>query len=223
MIRLPHFLLLSFLTLLIACADATTRQAQQAAATAPTEAELQAAGLATATFASGCFWCTEAIFERVKGVDKVVSGYTGGPEKNPTYEQVSAGRTGHAEAVQVFYDPKIVTYPELLQIFFATHDPTTLNRQGPDVGKQYRSAIYYRNSTEQQQAQDYVKKLTTDQKFNNPIVTEIKPFSEFYNAEGYHQDYYQHHPSEPYILSVSRPKVLKFEKEFKDKLKPQYQ
>jgi peptide-methionine (S)-S-oxide reductase len=223
MIRLPYFLLLSFLTLLFACADATSREPQQAVVTTPTAAELQAAGLTTATFASGCFWCTEAIFERVKGVERVISGYTGGPEKNPNYEQVSAGLTGHAEAVQVFYDPKVVTYPELLQIFFATHDPTTLNRQGPDVGKQYRSAVFYHNSTEQKQAQDYIKKLTAEQKFKKPIVTQIKPFKVFYNAEGYHQDYYQLHPSEPYILSVSRPKVIKFEKEFKDKLKPQYQ
>ena len=223
MIRLPHLFLLSFLTLLFACADATTRQAQQTAVPTPTDAELQAAGLATATFASGCFWCTEAVFERVKGVDKVISGYSGGPEKNPTYSQVSAGQTGHAEAVQVYYDPKVVTYPELLQIFFATHDPTTLNRQGPDVGRQYRSAIYYRNSTEQHQAPDYVKELTSAQKYAKPIVTEIKPFTAFYNAEGYHQDYYLHNLSDPYILSVSRPKVVKFEKEFKSKLKPQYQ
>jgi len=220
--RILPFLFLSLLLIVVACADATTRQANTAAI-APTDAELQATGLETATFASGCFWCTEAVFERVKGVNKVLSGYAGGKEKNPTYEQVSAGQTGHAESVQVYYDPKVVTYPELLEVFFATHDPTTLNRQGPDIGKQYRSAIFFRNTTEQQQAQDYIKKLDATGKYKNRIVTEVKPFTAFYTAENYHQDYYVHNPDNPYIISVTQPKVLKFEKEFKHKLKPQFQ
>ena len=206
-----------------ACTDASSRQAQNAPATLPAETELKAAGLETATFASGCFWCTEAIFERVQGVDKVISGYSGGKEKKPTYEQVSYGKTGHAEAVQVYYNPKVITYPELVEIFFATHDPTTLNRQGPDIGPQYRSAIFYRTNAEKQQAQDYVKKLEAERKYKNRIVTEIQPFTAFWPAEGYHQDYYQHHPDESYIVNVSAPKVRKFEKEFKHKLKPQYQ
>ena len=220
---ISHFLFLSLLLVFYACADASSRQAQTAAAIAPTDAELTAAGLEKATFASGCFWCTEAVFERVQGVNKVISGYSGGPEKKPTYEQVSAGNTGHAEAVQVYYDPKVITYPELLEIFFATHDPTTLNRQGPDVGRQYRSAIFYQNDAEEQQAQDYVKKLTATGKYSNRIVTEIKPFTVFWPAEGYHQDYYLHHPDDSYIVNVSAPKVHKFEKEFKNKLKKQYQ
>ena len=221
--RLYPFLFLSLMLLFYACADASTRQAKTTPAVTPTEAELKAAGLTMATFASGCFWCTEAVFERVQGVNKVISGYSGGPEKNPTYEQVGAGRTGHAEAVQVYYDPKVITYPELLEIFFATHDPTTLNRQGPDVGPQYRSAIFYHNDTEKQQAQDYMKKLTATGKYKNRIVTEIKPYTVFWPAEGYHQDYYLHHPDDSYIVNVSAPKVRKFEKEFKQKLKPQYQ
>ncbi|MDB5263371.1 MAG: peptide-methionine (S)-S-oxide reductase [Adhaeribacter sp.] len=221
--RFCHFLFLSLLLVIYACADASTRQAQTAAAILPTDTELQAAGLTKATFASGCFWCTEAVFERVKGVNKVISGYSGGPEKNPTYEQVGAGLTGHAEAVQVYYDPQIITYPELLQIFFATHDPTTLNRQGPDVGRQYRSAVFYHNDTEKQQTQDYIKELAASGKYANRIVTEIKPFAAFWPAEAYHQDYYQHHPDDSYIVNVSAPKVHKFEKEFKQKLKPQYQ
>jgi peptide-methionine (S)-S-oxide reductase len=220
---ISHFLFLSLFLVFYACADDSTRQVQEAAAVPPTEAELKAAGLETATFASGCFWCTEAVFERVQGVNKVISGYSGGREKNPTYEQVGAGQTGHAESVQVYYDPKVITYPELLEIFFATHDPTTLNRQGPDVGRQYRSAIFYRNDTEKQQALDYVKKLTDAGKYTKPIVTEIKPFTAFWPAEGYHQDYYQHHPDDSYIVNVSAPKVHKFEKQFKQKLKPQYQ
>lgn len=220
--RLSTFLLLSLMLIFNACTDASSQQAQKAPAQLPTEAQVKAAGQEIATFASGCFWCTEAIFERVQGVDKVISGYSGGKEKKPTYEQVSYGNTGHAEAVQVYYDPKVVTYPELVQIFFATHDPTTLNRQGPDIGRQYRSAIFYRTDAEKQQAQDYVKKLETERKYTKRIVTEIQPFTAFWPAEGYHQDYYQHNPNDSYIQNVSAPKVRKFEKEFKHKLKPQY-
>lgn len=180
------------------------------------------ARLDTAIFASGCFWCTEAIFERVKGVEDVVSGYSGGEKANPSYQEVSAGRTDHAEAVRVVYDPEVVTYQELVEMFFASHDPTQLNRQGPDVGKQYRSAIFYRNDTEKKVAKEVLEKLENSGKYRQPIVTEITAFTNFYEAEDYHQNYYELHPNEPYVASVSRPKVEKFMKEYKHKLKEKY-
>ncbi len=176
--------------------------------------------LHTATFAGGCFWCTEAVFERVVGVEDVVSGYTGGLKPNPTYKEVSYGRTEHAEGVQIFYDPKRISYQELVEIFFGTHDPTTLNRQGPDIGKQYRSAIYYHNDQQKKVVAKYMTKLTEDGTYSDPIVTQLEPFKAFYKAEEYHQDYYKKHPNHPYILSVAKPKVEKFKKKFKDKLKP---
>ena len=181
--------------------------------------DAQKAQLDTATFAGGCFWCTEAVFERVRGVESVVSGYTGGDQPNPTYEAVSAGETTHAEAVQIYYDPEQITYPELVKIFMGTHDPTQLNRQGPDVGAQYRSAIYYRNPEEQQAVEQYVQELSQSGKYDDPIVTQVEPFEVFYDAEGYHQNYYENNPTNPYIMSVAKPKVKKFTKNFGDYLK----
>jgi peptide-methionine (S)-S-oxide reductase len=175
--------------------------------------------LAKATFGSGCFWCTEAIFERVKGVSSVISGYTGGSVKNPTYEQVSDGNTGHAEVTQITYDPGVVTYDELLEIFWKTHDPTTLNRQGADVGTQYRSAIFYHNENQKQKAEFYKLELDKSGAWKDPIVTEISPLGDFYTAENYHQDYYENNPTQGYCAYVIAPKVDKFEKVFKDKLK----
>ena len=192
------------------------------ATSAPAISVAQAEKLDTAYFASGCFWCTEAVYERVQGVYDVVSGYSGGKEKNPTYRQVSAGITSHAEAVRVLYDPDEVSYTTLVEVFFGSHDPTTLNRQGPDVGPQYRSAIFYRNDQEKQVAGAIKDKLDKAGKFSNPIVTEITAFSFFYVAEDYHQNYYELHPNQPYIVSVSRPKVEKFKKAFKNKLKEAY-
>lgn len=186
-----------------------------------TESVQTSQNLDTAYFASGCFWCTEAVFERVKGVTDVVSGYSGGEMKNPTYKQVSAGLTNHAEAVRVAYDPTVISYKELVYIFFGSHDPTQLNRQGPDVGKQYRSAIFYTSDDELKIAEEVMAELNK-KKYNGEIVTKLTPFSAFYIAEDYHQDYYEHNPNEPYIVSVSKPKVEKFMKEFKDKLKEQY-
>ena len=177
--------------------------------------------LDTAYFASGCFWCTEAVFERVKGVKDVVSGYSGGEVVNPTYQQVSAGRTDHAEAVRVAYDPGVVSYEDLVYIFFGSHDPTQLNRQGPDVGKQYRSAIFYTSAKEKAIAERIMAELN-EKEYDGEIVTKLTPFSAFYEAEDYHQDYYEHHPNQPYIVSVSKPKVEKFMKRFKDKLKDKY-
>lgn len=179
--------------------------------------------LDTVYFASGCFWCTEAVFERVRGVYDVVSGYSGGTKPYPTYEEVSAGRTNYAEAVRVVYDPQTISYSELLEIFFASHDPTQLNRQGPDVGKQYRSAIFYRTDRELDAATAMKEKLNRSGKYDDPVVTEITAFRSFYDAEDYHQDYYEHHPENMYVQQVSRPKVEKFMKEFKEKLKPEYQ
>ena len=179
-------------------------------------------GMAKATFAGGCFWCTEAYFERLKGVGAVVSGYAGGPEKNPTYQQVSSGLTGHAEAVQVYYNPEEITYPELVDVFFATHDPTTLNRQGPDVGKQYRSVVFYKTPEEKAIVEEYIKKLNASGKYKNKVVTTVEPLSDFWEAEAYQQDYYQRNPSDPYVVSVARPKVIKFVENYKKKLKPAY-
>lgn len=177
------------------------------------------AQLDTATFASGCFWCTEAVFERVKGVKSVVSGYAGGDQPNPTYELVSAGQTDHAESVQVYYDPEQVSYQTLLEVFFATHDPTQLNRQGPDIGKQYRSAIFFHDEEQKEAATAYMQELDRSGKYEKPVVTEINLYTEFYEAEDYHQNYYEHHPENPYIINVTKPKVEKFEKQFKDLLK----
>ncbi len=178
-------------------------------------------GLQLATFASGCFWCTEAIFQNVDGVEKVVSGYMGGKVKNPTYKEVCTGQTGHAEVIQLTYDPKKVSYDELLEIFWKTHDPTTLNRQGADVGTQYRSAIFYHNDDQKQLAEKYKKKLTEAEVFDQPIVTEITPASVFYKAEDYHQNYYNLNGDAPYCSMVIQPKVEKFKKVFKEKLKNQ--
>jgi len=176
-------------------------------------------GLQTATFGSGCFWCTEAIFERVKGVVKVESGYSGGTVENPTYEEVCTGKTGHAEATQITFKPDVVSYAELLKVFWKTHDPTTLNRQGNDVGTQYRSVIFYHNDEQKKLAEKYKKELDESGAWDKPIVTEISPFINFYKAENYHQDYFENNPSQPYCSFVIAPKVEKFEKVFKDLLK----
>jgi peptide-methionine (S)-S-oxide reductase len=173
----------------------------------------------TATFGTGCFWCTEAVFQELKGVYKVTSGYSGGTVKNPSYEDVCSGTTGHAECLQVVYDPKVISFDELLEVFWEAHDPTTLNRQGNDVGTQYRSVIFYHNEEQKKKAEEYKIKLDKSGAYNNPIVTEITAFNHFYAAENYHQDYYRLHGSQPYCTFVIRPKVEKFEKVFKDKLK----
>ena len=173
----------------------------------------------TASFGTGCFWCTEAIFERLNGVLKVTSGYSGGSVPNPTYEEVSTGTTGHAECCQIVYDPSKITYEELLEVFWKTHDPTTLNRQGNDVGTQYRSVIFYHTPEQKEKAQHYKAALDSAGAFNRPIVTAIEPYSNFYSAEGYHQKYYEYNPGQMYCRLVIAPKVEKFEKVFKTKLK----
>ena len=176
-------------------------------------------GLQVATFGNGCFWCTEAIFQRLNGVEKVVSGYTGGKVKNPTYKEVCSGLTGHAEVIQITYDPKKISFDELLEVFWKTHDPTTLNRQGADEGTQYRSAVFYHNEEQKQLATEYRKKLDASGAFDNPIVTEITASTEFYPAEDYHQNYFNLNGNAPYCSYVIQPKIEKFEKVFKSKLK----
>jgi peptide-methionine (S)-S-oxide reductase len=183
------------------------------------EKAMATAILDTATFGAGCFWCVEAVFQNLKGVHAVVSGYAGGTVKNPTYDDVCSGATGHAEVCQIAYDPKQVTYPELLEVFWKTHDPTTLNRQGNDGGTQYRSAIFYHNEEQKKLAEHYKKELDSSKAFDAPIVTEIAPFTNFYKAEDYHQNYFNEHGAQPYCLFVIQPKVDKLKKAFKEKLK----
>lgn len=174
----------------------------------------------TATFANGCFWCTEAIFEQLDGVISAVSGYTGGHVENPSYKAVCTGETGHAECLQIVYDPAKISFDELLEVFWQTHDPTTLNRQGADVGTQYRSGIFYHNEAQKAKAEKYKAELDKSGAFDNPIVTEITPFTKFYPAEDYHQAYFENNEnSNPYCRIVIRPKLDKFQKVFKDKLK----
>lgn len=176
-------------------------------------------GLDTATFAAGCFWCVEAQFQQLEGVDTVISGYTGGNVKKPTYKQVCTGNTGHAEAVNIIYDPNIISYDKLVEAFFIAHDPTQLNRQGNDVGTQYRSAVFYHNKEQQEKTLFYIKRLNEEKAFAKPIVTEVKPYGDFYIAEDYHQNYYNLNRSEGYCQFVIAPKLEKFEKVFKDQLK----
>jgi len=190
---------------------------QQATLYKPSAQDLQQ--YETAYFASGCFWCVEVIFESVKGVKEAISGYSGGTEENPTYEQVSYGRTTHAEAVEVYYDPEVITFTELVQVFFGSHDPTTLNRQGPDRGPQYRSIAFYKNETERKIIEAYIQALTDNNVYNSPIVTEVSAFTIFYKAEEYHQDYERRNPDNPYIRNISIPRYNRFKKNFKEYLK----
>jgi peptide-methionine (S)-S-oxide reductase len=173
----------------------------------------------TATLAGGCFWCIEAVFSIVKGVEKVESGYSGGSVPNPVYEQVSTGTTGHAEAIQVTFDPTMISFREILEIFFATHNPTTLNRQGPDVGTQYRSAIFYHNCDQKATAKNLIAELEKEGAWDAPIVTQVEPFKVFYVAETYHKDYYKRHPNQPYCQQVITPKLVKLQQRFLGKLK----
>ena len=174
----------------------------------------------TAYFASGCFWCVESIFESVKGVKEVISGYSGGTEKNPTYEEVGRGLTHHAESVEVFYDPKEVSYTTLVKVFFGSMDPTALNYQGPDHGAQYRSIAFYKNDSEKQIIESYISKLEKEKVYNKPIATQVIKFSHFYKAEDYHQDYEKHHPDNPYVRNVTIPRLEDFRKKFPELLKP---
>jgi len=176
--------------------------------------------LETATLASGCFWCTEAVFKIVKGAEQIKPGYTGGSNPNPTYEEVSSGRTGHVEAVRVTFDSSIITFKEILEIFFATHDPTTMNRQGPDVGTQYNSVIFYHDETQKATAMALIDELNKEGIWDKPIVTRVTPAGAFYEAEEYHKDYYAKHPESTYCQQVITPKIIKLQQRYYSKLKP---
>lgn len=175
--------------------------------------------LKTIVLAGGCFWCTEAVFKRLAGIVSVISGYVGGHVKNPTYEQVSGGQTGHAEAVKIEYDPTEISLDQLLDVFFTTHDPTTLNRQGNDHGPQYRSAIFYTDNEQRDVSEKYIVQLAQDQVFNSPVVTELQPLQDFYPAEDYHQNFYDNNAQYPYCTAVINPKLSKLRQKFSHLLK----
>ena len=220
LMRKIRFIIPVILIYLLVAAGCGNKQTNAQSETKKDKGELMdTTGLEKATFGSGCFWCTEAIFERLNGVVKVESGYAGGTVKNPTYEQVCSGTTGHAEVTQITYNPKVITYDELLEVFWKTHDPTTLNRQGNDAGTQYRSVIFYNSDEQKRLAEKYKEELNKSGIWDKPIVTEISPFTNFYPAEKYHQNYYDNNPAQPYCSFVIAPKLEKFEKVFKDKLK----
>jgi len=173
----------------------------------------------TATFGEGCFWCTEAIFKNLKGVESVTSGYSGGIINNPSYEDVCSGETGHAEVIQIEFDPSVISFRGLLEIFWSTHDPTTLNRQGADIGVQYRSVIFYHTEEQKKIAESYKKELNNNHVFNQPVITEISPFKNFYKAEDYHQNYFENNRNKPYCQYIIIPKLKKFKEIFSEKLK----
>ena len=173
------------------------------------------------TLGGGCFWCTEAVFSQLKGVEEIEPGYSGGNVENPSYEQVSTGKTGHAEVAQITFDPAVISFKEILQIFFSTHDPTSLNRQGADIGTQYRSAIFYHDDGQKAIAEQMIKELSDEGAFDAPIVTQVEPSKAFYKAEDYHREYYKRHPEQPYCRVVIAPKIAKFRQLYLDKLKLQ--
>jgi peptide-methionine (S)-S-oxide reductase len=200
--------------ILMSCFALVSAEAQK-----PSTAKNMNESKQVATFGAGCFWCTEAVFLNVKGVEKVESGYSGGKIKNPSYREICTGTTGHAEVTQITFDPKIVSFEELLEVFWNTHDPTTLNRQGADEGTQYRSIVFYHNEEQKKTAEAYMKQLEASKIYKNPIVTEISLLTNFYKAEDYHQNYYALNPNQGYCQYVIRPKVDKFKKQFAAKLK----
>ena len=218
---LSHIIaVLFYMFLVISC---SAKEAPQNQSLEPELTEAQVAELETAYFASGCFWCTEAVFERVEGVNEVVSGYAGGTKPDPTYQEVAGGQTDYAEAVRVRYNPDVITYRQLVKVFYGSHDPTQLNRQGPDIGPQYRSAIFYQTEEELQIAKEIKQQLEESGKFEEgAIVTKFTAYDKFYEAEEYHQGYYDAHPNDRYIVNVSKPKVEKFMKEFNHLLKEEY-
>ncbi|HEX8289618.1 MAG TPA: peptide-methionine (S)-S-oxide reductase MsrA [Pyrinomonadaceae bacterium] len=173
----------------------------------------------TATLGAGCFWCVEAVFDDLRGVEDVVSGYSGGHKENPTYREVCSETTGHAEVVQVKFDPTQISFKEILQVFFTVHDPTTLNRQGNDIGTSYRSAIFYHSNEQKRIAEEVIKEITEEGIYDNPIVTEVTPFDKFYPAEDYHQEYFANNPTQPYCAAVVAPKVAKFRQKYVNRLK----
>lgn len=222
MIPFRKSLFLAGLALAFSCQSHARKEnagAQGASPEPAAQVSQDLSGYETAYFASGCFWCVEAIFESVRGVREVVSGYAGGTEENPTYQQVGMGQTGHAEAVEVYYDPEQISFPELVEVFFGSHDPTTLNRQGPDRGAQYRSIAFYRNEQERKIISDYIEALEEKQVYDARIVTQVVPHTRFWPAEDYHQDYERNHPENPYVQNISVPRLNRFKKKFPGYLK----
>ena len=221
---------LQVLTLLIGLSSCTAQTSSTVAEPKSSEiskikdytADKDYENLEEATFAGGCFWCTEASFERINGVVDVISGYSGGKEAYPTYKEVAWGKTSHAESIHIYYDPAVIKYNTLLEVFFTAHDPTTLNRQGPDVGPHYRSEIFYHNEMQKEAAENMIARLNKSGYFKDPIVTKLSAYKEFWVAEAYHQDYYEYNPGSSYIANVSRPKVEKVKKVFASILKEKY-
>ncbi|SMC83782.1 peptide-methionine (S)-S-oxide reductase MsrA [Cellulophaga tyrosinoxydans] len=216
-----NYLKTSFLAVFIVTAISCQSKTKDkiSSASVITESTQDLSKYETAYFASGCFWCVEAIFESVEGVKEVVSGYSGGKEKNPTYEEVGYGRTTHAEAVKVYYNPKEINFETLVKVYFGSHDPTTINGQGPDMGKQYRSIAFYKNDAEKKIIEDYMAKLTSEKVYNKPLATEVSKFTIFYDAEEYHQDYEKNNPNNSYIRNVSIPRLNRFKSKFPELLK----
>ena len=218
-----YFRTVTYLLLLVAMVAGCSLQAahgeEQPAANPVTKNDKPREKMEQATFGGGCFWCTEAVFLELEGVEKVTSGYSGGFVENPTYQQVCSGRTGHAEVIQIEYDPAKVSFAELLEVHFKTHDPTTLNRQGNDIGPQYRSAVFYHNKEQKELSEQAITELNKERAYRRPIVTEVTEFQKFWPAEDYHQNYLAENPNQPYCRAVVQPKVNKFRKVFKDKLK----
>ncbi len=225
--KIQSIIMLSTVIFFTACSgEVKTNTISSSTDSAETETDNKAAienkdlsGYATAYFASGCFWCVEAIFESVDGVEEAVSGYAGGEEQNPTYEQVGGGETGHTESVKVYYDPNVVSYETLVKVFYGSHDPTTKNGQHPDYGKQYRSAIFYQTEEEKQIVDNYIAKLEASKEYHRPIATEVSPYKKFWEAEAYHQNYERLHPNQGYVKSVSIPRLRKFQAKFPELLK----
>ena len=211
--------LMMSVTMMISCAQAKNPNKEKNTMSNTENTIIDDIKTDTATFATGCFWCTEAIFQQLEGVISATSGYSGGHVQNPTYKEVCEGTTGHAEVIQIVYDPAKISFDELLRAFWESHDPTTLNRQGNDVGPQYRSVVFYHNAEQKEKTERYKEQLNQSNAFGKPIVTEISPFTIFYKAENYHQDYYNNNGSQPYCNFVIRPKLEKFNKIFKEKLK----
>jgi peptide-methionine (S)-S-oxide reductase len=201
---------------LTACAQKTKRQPQRPLS------EKELSKLSQATFAAGCFWHEEALFESVKGVKEAISGYAGGTAKNPTYEDVASGSTGHAETVNVYYDSSVISYPALLKIYFSGQDPTQVNGQGPDHGSEYRSILFYRNNNEKKLAEDYLQSMKASGKYNAPITVQLMPFTKFWPAEDYHQNYIEHHPYSAYVMGFSIPEIKKVQKLFPAMIKPDH-
>lgn len=214
-----HLFVLSAVLVLQACAAEPSNVPAKAGSTS---LNTTTGTMETATLGGGCFWCVEAVFQRLEGVTFVESGYSGGTTTNPTYKEICTGTTGHAEVTRITFDPSVLSYEDLLQVFFTAHDPTTLNRQGNDVGTQYRSVIFYHTDVQKTTAEEYIKQLTAAETWPNPIVTELAPATTFYKAEDYHQNYYNENGSQPYCSFVVRPKVEKFLKNFKNKVKTEY-